>query len=264
MNFSAPTPRFAIGDTIWTAATHSTTVQLPCPDCLGSRTWTVTTPAGSQLETVCLRCASGYRGSDDLPSLSHQAWEGSARQLLISGIEITGHPKGAFNSDQVRYQCFPTPGGGTVVDESKAYASEAEALQAATARAAVKNAKIAATPAVTEAKRVGALTIVDARFDKFKNGLWDAFYAARRLGGSIRDVLEQEDVSVDALREAIEDALKWEAGPHTKPTPIEALARAVEADVTDGVASDRVKQALEGIPAPMASALKADEVGEFA
>lgn len=177
---------------------------------------------------------------------------------------MTGHPKGAFNSDQVRYQCFPTPGGGTIVDESNAYASEAEALEAAKLQAEAQNAKIVATPAVTEAKRVGALTIVDARFDQFKNGLWDSFYAARRFVGSVRDVLEQEDLSADGLREEIEEALKWEAGPYTKPTPIEALARAVEADIADGIASDRVKQAMTDIPAPIASALKTDDVGEFA
>lgn len=261
MTLVAPTPRFAIGDTIWTANIQSTSAQLDCPDCLGSRIWKVTTPAGTEMDTVCLRCASGYRGSDDLPSLTYQAWAPMIRSLTISGIEMTGHPSSdTWGRDQVRYQCFPTPGGGTVVDESRAFVSEAEALVEAQRQAAEKNIETAAKPEVTKAKRVGELTIVDARFDQFKNGLWDAFYAARRLGSNIRDTIEEPGESVSELVEAIEEHMKWEAGPHTTPTPIEALVRAVEADIEAGDATDRTITAMAGIPAPMKAALIEDKV----
>lgn len=265
MTLVAPTPRFAIGDTIWTANIQSTTAQLDCPDCLGSRRWKVTTPAGTEMETVCLRCASGYRATDDLPSLNYQSWEPCIRSLTISGVEMTGHPSSeAWGRDQVRYQCFPNPGGGTVVDESRAFVSEADALVEAKKQAAEKNAENAAKPERTKAARVGELTIVDARFDQFKNGLWDAFYAARRLGSNIRDTLEGEGMSADELRDAIEEHLKWEAGPHTKPTPIEALVRAVEADLAAGEATDRTASAMSGIPAPMRAALVEDKVWDLA
>jgi hypothetical protein len=63
-----PTPRYAIGDTVFVGNTEQRRTKHACPDCLGTGKWEVTTPAGGKFSAVCLRC-SGYSRPADLPPL---------------------------------------------------------------------------------------------------------------------------------------------------------------------------------------------------
>lgn len=259
MAIPAPTPKFAIGDTIWVSVLDQTTKTLPCPDCEGAEVWKLTAPTGVEHEVDCPRCRAPGWG-ERLPSLSYVAWKGNAAARKITGVEVTTLP---FHGDSgVRYQCYTGPGGGYVVDEPKAHAEEASALAEAEAQAAAKNAEIEARADVLEKRRFSTVKWDEARFDEFKNGLWTSFYALRDLTGSIRGMLEEEPSASD-MRESLEDFLKFSVGQYGSPTPLEKAVRAAEAMVAEGTASDDLKAALADMPAPMRTALKADRYDDW-
>lgn len=202
-----PTPKYRIGQQVFHASKWSTSGQYPCPDCLGSGKWKVTTPAGSEMVSGCQRC--GQYSSSDIPSLKFQKWEGSVQPLTIGSVQInTAAGKDHhWQRDPVQYMCRETGiGSGTVYDERKLYLTEDEAKQVADAMAAEANSKAAETPKRLEQERVSHLRIEDANLDMFKNGLWQSWYRYRDL----REKLEEWRKDENAKIEDINWDLDWE------------------------------------------------------
>lgn len=85
-----PEPKYAVGQTLWYADTVREITKLPCPDCLGAKTWRVETPAGGNYEVPCQRCCGGHvtYTSQDLASLEYPVWKGVARSLAPKGVEV--------------------------------------------------------------------------------------------------------------------------------------------------------------------------------
>jgi len=231
----APTPRFAIGDTIWTPGIEGETRQFDCPDCLNTRKWTITTPAGSVITTGCKRCTPGYVSSHDLPSLKYQAYKGVAYARKITGLEIN-LPEFAWDAS-VQYKCYTSKGGGHMVSEPNAYATKEEALAVAEADVAERNAAILSTAVACQAKHLSDLTIEEAAIDEFKSGLWDAWYAYRRLKSDIEELIgdEADPSTKDELVEALEDAMRWEKDHRDVPALTALINAAVGADPTSDV-----------------------------
>lgn len=221
-----PIPRYAIGDTVWTAGIETESAKFPCPDCLGTGKWEITTPAGTKAEMSCLRCGSW--SSTDLPDLTYVTASPVVREHRISGVTID-------LKDGVEYRT-----GTATLRESGAYsapiyASKESAMAAARILAVAKNAAIQATPQVMEKKNFSLSTLTDARFNQFKNHIWTSFYRYRRLRENLTEMLgETPELNAKGWREAISEAVAWEDHPiHTSATPIEKLVKAVERLIAD-------------------------------
>lgn len=131
---SIPTPKYAIGQTVYLASTFQTKKQHPCPDCKGQRTWIAVSRAGDEFEFGCPRCGGGYR-SDDVLSLDYITHVRSTRPLTIGSVRIN-----TDDEHQVTYMCKETGvGSGNIWDEGQLYPTQLQAEEAADALADESN-----------------------------------------------------------------------------------------------------------------------------
>lgn len=136
------TTKFSIGDTVYHATTTTESKRHPCPDCLGARKWQTKSPAGREYEFGCPRCSSGYISDRDI-SLDYSTFVARASRLTIGQVRAQ-----SGGDEKHEYMCHETGiGSGTLYNEDNLFASEAEALDAATIKAAAQNAM---TPWVVE------------------------------------------------------------------------------------------------------------------
>jgi hypothetical protein len=134
------TTKYSIGDIVWRAGTTTERKQHPCPDCLGSRKWKATSPAGSEYEFRCPRCAASYTSNHDV-SLWYTASTPYVQQLTIGSVQYNT-AIGSYDSG-ARYMCLETGvGSGSVYNESDLHETEEAAMLAATAQASVNNSTI--------------------------------------------------------------------------------------------------------------------------
>ncbi len=124
--------KFSIGDVVYYASTTTERKQHPCPDCLGTKKWKATSPAGGEYEFACPRCRIGYRADHDL-SLDYSIFVAISRRLTIGSVRTD-------SSDKTQYMCVETGiGSGNLYDESRLFLTENEALVAAQALANKSN-----------------------------------------------------------------------------------------------------------------------------
>lgn len=228
---SVPQPKFAIGDKFFVAGVETTTAMLPCPDCLGSREWKVLTPAGGELTAPCQRCTERW-SSSELPTLKYQAFKPVVHERTIGAIEINW-PKSDWHEHPIRY--LAGPGGGWVTYEHQVLTERVDAQVAADAMARDKNEAIEAKPEMLEAKRVSSLPFEDARFDQFKNGMWDSWYAYRSLKEAVEELLtdENERLSAAELRESLDEAIRWNPSERNLPALAGLVQTAIELVASD-------------------------------
>ena len=69
-----PAPKFAVGDTVFTADIERIAEKLPCPDCHATGKWDIKSPAGEVFTIDCPRCSSGHISMSDLPKLVSEKW----------------------------------------------------------------------------------------------------------------------------------------------------------------------------------------------
>ena len=121
--------KFKIGDIVWLADSSREEIRETCPDCLGTRYWSVTTPAGDEFECDCDTCRLGYevRGF-----VTRWDFVGRAPSLTIGSVRVdTDDEKHA-----VSYMAIETGvGTGLIWYEPRLFASKDDALKAAEARA---------------------------------------------------------------------------------------------------------------------------------
>jgi hypothetical protein len=244
----APTPKYAIGDTIYVATTERTVDQLQCPDCLGSGKWTVFSPAGGEYTTTCPRCQSTYSFSENLPSLKVERWVGKAQARLITGMEINAVASGW--REAVEYHSTTGTSSWYTIKEADAFGAEADAQAVADAQAAEKNVAVEASPEVLTSRHFSSLTLDQGRWDQFKNGIWNTQYHAGALLQKVREALNGEDgneeKSVPDIIESLRDAARWDFKYHLDNLPLTPL-------VTAALASDdiTVKAAADALPDTM-------------
>lgn len=129
--------RFSVGDSVFCASTTVERKQHPCPDCLGSRKWKATSPAGAEYEFACPRCAASYQSNRDI-SLDYSEHVPLVRPLTIGSVQVNTAP-GSWDHGN-RYMCRETGvGSGTVYNEDDLFGTEEGALEAAKLKAAEAN-----------------------------------------------------------------------------------------------------------------------------
>ena len=120
----AVTVKYAVGDKVFYASAHLEETPEPCPDCLGQKTWQVTTPAAEVFDVPCETCMAGYASTglkgrwQYTPHVSH---------LTIGSVRFdsTAHPPAT-------YMCAETGvGSGNVYGEDVLFINNQEALKAA-------------------------------------------------------------------------------------------------------------------------------------
>lgn len=139
MNVDFPVPKFRINDSVW-AAKHGNLTEIieTCPDCLGTREWSVTTPAGETFGLDCGTCRDGYR---PVGTIKKYAPNASAVQLTIGSILVD-----TSNRAPVRYMALETGvGSGTLWHEECLFREKSDALaegrRLAQAHAEAENAR---------------------------------------------------------------------------------------------------------------------------
>lgn len=194
--------KFSVGDVVYHAATTTERKQHPCPDCLGSRKWSLRSPAGTDYEIGCPRCAARFMNDRDL-SLDYTAHVPYAKRLTIGSVQYNSHA-GAFDHG-ARYMCVETGvGGGSVYDEARLFETEADALI---------SAKLMADKANCETEWVvklydKSLEISDYQLDNAALKLAaDAKSWARSMLWNLSDLFGRigEADDKDAILEAVED-----------------------------------------------------------
>lgn len=121
--------KYSIGDTVYVGRTVSNRKQRPCPDCLGTRKWKATSPAGTDYDFSCPRCTSSYQSNHEM-SLNYSLFEPFVRSLTIGSVQFNS-AEGAHDNG-FRYMCVETGvGSGSVYNERDLHPSEAEAIAAA-------------------------------------------------------------------------------------------------------------------------------------
>lgn len=128
--------KFAVGDVVYCADLVTTKKQRDCPDCLGEKTWTATSPAGRQMKFACPRCCSRYASHQEV-SLNYNVYSASVLRRTIGSVQLDTN-----SEHQVRYMCFETGvGSGRVYYEADLFVTEQEARAAAEAKAEKETSK---------------------------------------------------------------------------------------------------------------------------
>lgn len=237
-----PQPKFAIGDTVYWGSITETTGYHPCPDCLGTRRWSVSTPAGSIFECACERCSARWTGGD-FPSLAYRQRVPYVQQLTIGSVRIDTAER---DGKTVSYMCNETGvGSGSIYYENLLHVTEADALAVATMEATKINDEVAQIPTRVEQARVSGLKLEGALFDKTWNAVWDAWYAYRSLVEFLQDAIKNGDDLVDAIQYELESR----SGDHGKSVsqPLDEIVSAARA-VVDGGPVSTLAAALALIP----------------
>lgn len=229
-----PVPKFKIGQRVFYIVNGSTKEQLPCPDCLGSRKWKVTTPAGVEMETNCLRCSSQYfSGRSHIPSLDYFVHSHSVRSLTIGSIRMdTGD---THNRSLVSYMCIETGiGSGSIYYEPDLLETEEAAHDIASIKDRTENAELAKTPERLEAQWFADLKMNGALYEGHHSQVWSAWYSYRSLYEAMEELLEGEPKSIeaDALREQLRSERRYGRPPELGML-LAALQNAVETNSTE-------------------------------
>ncbi len=222
-----PVPKFAIGQSVYRHQIDTVTDSYPCPDCLGEREWTVTTPTGTVLKTACQRCSNPYQTT--YPSIRFSKYAASVRRLTIGSIRTDTAPYRAHEA--VSYMCHETGiGSGSVYYERDLFATEEEARHAADVEASIKNSEAEQKPERITQKRLSDFTVKDAALKAANDEVWQAWWAYTRLREDFEDFIKEDTKTLDA--DAVSDlrqALKWDRDYRKNPTPdlLAALKEAV-------------------------------------
>lgn len=134
------TTKYSIGDIVYRAGSTAERKQHPCPDCLGLRKWKATSPAGTEYDFACPRCAASYNSDRDL-MLDYSAYVPMVSRLTIGSIQVNTAPSPWDHGS--KYMCRETGiGSGTVYNEADLLETEDEATRAAQDLADGQNATV--------------------------------------------------------------------------------------------------------------------------
>lgn len=236
-----PEPRFRVGQTVWYADTKRTARSLPCPDCLGAQTWRVETPGGGDYTVPCQRCCGGYNTHHgEIVPLKYEEAEANPRSFTVTRLEVRDYGDGP----EVYYD------GRT---DKGLFASEDVARAASEQIAAVHNAKVAKTPERLAVKNVSKLKIDAAYYDQFANGLWNAWYAYRALIDRLNEWIDEaSDEGEQEYVRALRDSVKWDVEYREKQDrPLDALVDAVADALRGEPGLSALRAAYDSLPATL-------------
>jgi hypothetical protein len=200
-----PTPRYHIGETVWSWYTKQERKRLPCPDCLDTKKWTVKTPAGEAFEVPCQRCSLPYSRPAGYPEVP--VFSVVVEQRTIGSVRIDT----ASQREPVEYMCRETGiGSGTVYPEAHLYPDEESARKAAETEAALKTAEKHALPAMKAHLEHTALQFTAAGIAAAEAKAREVQYALDDLGDRLTSAvyirnLDRDETQREILREVFKD-----------------------------------------------------------
>ena len=81
---SFPSPAHAIGDVLFSAAQDYSDDKISCPDCLGTKEWTVVFADGEAMNIGCQTCKLGYEPPTGF--IYYKTWKPNVRRLTIGKL----------------------------------------------------------------------------------------------------------------------------------------------------------------------------------
>jgi hypothetical protein len=144
------TSKYDIGDVVYSVQVESVDVRHTCPECLGAKEWTITTPAGNSVTVECPTCSYGYtvRGfiiKSQINPIPCRLTIGQVR--YESGFDGEGM--------MFKYMCDETGiGSGTIWKESELFSTEAEAIAYGVIKAAERQAFVDGEEAKVSARNL--------------------------------------------------------------------------------------------------------------
>ena len=78
--------KYSVGDIVYAFGSSYANKSMQCPDCLGTRKWTVTFADGHSEECACYTCARGYEGSHGV--IYYNEWEPSVERVVIKDVRF--------------------------------------------------------------------------------------------------------------------------------------------------------------------------------
>ena len=115
------TQKYAIGDKVWKAERQYKDKSIACPDCLGTKKWTVVFADGEALEIDCQTCKNGYM--PPCGQITYKEWDAGVIYLTIGKI-YDWSPE-----DGMRYMCEETGvGSGTIHCEKDLFVNKDDAM----------------------------------------------------------------------------------------------------------------------------------------
>ncbi len=115
--------KYKVGQTVYACSITLGSERVTCPDCLGTKAWAVTTPAGEEFSISCAACKHGYevRGS-----IAESKFIGQVEEYTIGSVRLDTSIRDG--RDCVSYMCEETGvGSGRVWDQPALYATREEA-----------------------------------------------------------------------------------------------------------------------------------------
>lgn len=207
-----PTPKFSFGQRVFAATTVTTQKSYPCPDCFGSKKWTLVSPAGQHHTTTCPRCSGGSMFPSHLKvvPLKYTSHEPKIIPLTIGSISFRVYDKPV----SVEYMCLETGiGSGTVYRDDTLFETAEEAEISAFILASERNSKSDQTPEHLEIQEFQYLTIQESWLDLAWHLQYDSWARARAFQELIEEFLADESglrEKYDAFVENYEWRVKYE------------------------------------------------------
>lgn len=157
--YDFPIPKFRKGDKVWRAWSSTQSAQHPCPDCLGTKKWSCTSPAGHTMEMRCPRCdRDNY---NDALRLGYTKHTFGVRELTIGSVSINTAP--CRGDHPVSYMCEETGiGSGSIYYEDQLHTTREEAEAAQAVLTSERQSEEDATPRAMERLELSRLVYFDA------------------------------------------------------------------------------------------------------
>lgn len=114
---------FKVGDRIFTVRTGTKRIRIKCPDCLGEKKLKVTLADGSE---VFVDCGCGHGLERPAGYYEEYVTRPEVKERVVTGLSI----EKTNERETVTYRCDGTENSWISVDESDAFASHAEAVEA--------------------------------------------------------------------------------------------------------------------------------------
>ncbi len=255
VSMGLPPFKYKVGDVVYVVTSQSERRTHPCPDCLGTKKWHVTTPAGTKMTTPCQRCCVGHSSSRERHlNLEYTIKKFTTRMLTIGQLR----PE-SWSGDTHSYMCRETGiGSGNVYRESDLFADLEVAERAAAFKASEAEAVRITTPQAIEQKHYSELPTCQAQHSWDFSSMYNAWTRAREYREQLEEIAKgevapwnrapQEDR--DSIQELIEDEYRFTnvVKYHVGKNAVEVLIKASQAFV-DGVAGPQaIIDALDMFP----------------
>jgi len=121
--------KFNIGDIVFAARADREDVATVCPECLGSRHWDVTSPAGNTMTVECPTCTYGYEVRGYVTKCEVRP---TVQQLTIGQVKYETDYDKRDDSMTFKYMCCETGiGSGAIWKEDLLFSSHEAAMERA-------------------------------------------------------------------------------------------------------------------------------------